>query len=634
MYVLFGTCPQLAVGPEGVISMLLAQVVEAIKEKECGGHLCDSDVGIDDLILEYMFALAFLCGLMCLILGLVRAGFFANIISNPVLNGFISASALIIMGSQLNEFFGFCSVVPCDSICTSEEKEEGMIEYVDAIERIAHGCTNWWAVLIGCGSIILFLGFEAIKSLIAKRFPPVSLFPSTFVVIILGIMVGYFGELDECCDVRLLGDVKSGAPPPSLPRIFNIARVQLLIPHTVIIVLVGFVEATAVAKIYGSKHRYSVSPNRELIAFGMCNVVGSFFSSYPVFSSLPRSRVADMAGARTTLSGLVAGLITLLSALFVMPLFKYLPYACVSGVIICAAAMLVEVHDILNLIILRAWAELLLAVLIFLITFILGPQLGIGASLLISLFLIVRRSTSLELMMLTPSGDTVGTNEVRPRKLDDGITIIRLDESLHFGNTTQLRDIIRRIEMFGAPHIHPSAEKIDSHSPLRGLIIHMKAVSSIDAESVSALRDIITEFQSRNIFCYFVHLQQQPKRYMYRGGLFDSKYLDRETCVHNNLAKALEMMRQEIEKLDLNSSVDYVDMNDVPLSYSGLERQDRPSERREERGEPSDGEEREFLSLRRTGDGDDEEERKIWASGITMSFGSDSLKKLNIGFKD
>ena len=66
------------------------------------------------------------------------------------------------------------------------------------------------------------------------------------------------------------------------------------------IVLVGFVEATAVAKAYSSKHNYSVSPNRELIAFGSLNLVGSFFSSYAVFSSLPRSRVADMAGARTT----------------------------------------------------------------------------------------------------------------------------------------------------------------------------------------------------------------------------------------------------------------------------------------------------------------------------------------------
>ena len=557
MYVIFGTCPQLAVGPEGVISLLLHEVVVQVKEKECGG-LCSDEESLGGVVDEYMWALSFMCGAVCLLLGLVRSGFFSNLLSKPILNGFISASGLIIMGSQFDQLFGFCiNEQTCDEVCL-KVAPEGIQVYIEVVEKFAHGCTNWWALLIGLCSISLFLGLEFLKSSLNKKIPFISLVPSTFIVIIAGILVGYLTDLEG---LRLLGHVEKGAPSPSLPNIFILDRFQLLLPHAVILVLVGFVEATAVAKAYSSKHHYSVSPNRELIAFGTCNLMGSFFSSYTVFSSLPRSRVADLAGARTTLAGLVAALITLLCSLFFMDYFQYLPYSCVSGVIICAAAMLIEIHDIQALVVLGAWLEFCLAVVVFIITFVLGPSFGITAAVLISGFLIVRKSTSLELVMLNPSGGQLEGDKVYPRKLDDGIIIIRVDEPLHFGNSCQLKEIIRRIEVFGAPHIHPSA---DPHlSPLRGLIVHMKNATSIDAESVSVFREIIKEFSGRGIFVHFVKLQKQPNEYLKRGKIIGDWGLLGDDCVFGSLNQSVRSMRYKVER-KIIEEVDIEDMNDVP----------------------------------------------------------------------
>ena len=569
MYVIFGTCPQLAVGPEGVISLLLHEVVVQVRDKECGGGICSDEESTGTIIDEYIWALSFMCGGMCLLLGLVRSGFFSNLLSKPILNGFISASGLIIMGSQFDQLFGFCvDEDTCDPICT-EMAPEGIQVYIEVIEKFSHGCTNWWALLIGLSSIFLFLGLEFLKSSLNGKVRFISLLPSTFIVIIAGILVGYFTDLQG---LRLLGEVKSGAPPPSLPNLFILDRFQLLLPHAVILVLVGFVEATAVAKAYSSKHHYSVSPNRELIAFGSCNLIGSFFSSYCVFSSLPRSRVADLAGARTTLAGLVAALITLLCSLFFMDYFQYLPYSCVSGVIICAAAMLIEIHDIQALVVLKAWLEFCLALVVFIITFVLGPSFGITSAVLISGFLIVRRSTSLELVMLNPSGGQLEGDKVYHRKLDDGIIIIRIDEPLHFGNSVQLKEIIRRIEVFGAPHIHPSA---DPHlSPLRGLIVHMKNATTIDAESVSVFREIIKEFSGRGIFVHFVRLQKQPNEYLRRGRIVGDWGLLGDDCVFVSLSQSVKSMRSKVER-KIIEEVDIEDMNDVPFAdYSDLENPD------------------------------------------------------------
>ena len=416
-------------------------------------------------------------------------------------------------------FLDFALILQPVLLIVSKREEKGIETYILIVQKIFHasGCTNWYAVLIGSVSILLFVLIELVKKLYSSDYPYLKLFPTTFVIILGGIL---FGNLFELGPIRVLGEIDSGPPPLSYPT-FSIKHLRFLVPYSVLLVLVGFVEATAVAKTYGGKHQYSVSPNRELIAFGMCNFVGSFFSAYPVFSSLPRSNIADLAGARTTLTGLVAAAITLFCVSFAMPLFQNLPYAVVSGVIMCAAILLVEYHDILYLLKIQAWKEFTLALLVFLMTFLLGPSLGIAATLGISIYFVVKRSASLVVTILDEEGNVLPPNQPPPNIDKTGISIIRIEEPIHFGNSTRLLDSLRRIQHFGAPKIHPGAPRLPF--PVKGFLIDMKGVTHIDPEGVSVFREMLTQFKKRKVYVFFVGMNDVVQDYLVLGGVIGGR---------------------------------------------------------------------------------------------------------------
>jgi MFS superfamily sulfate permease-like transporter len=147
----------------------------------------------DPTVLAGMFTLSFLVGIISFFLGLIRVGFFVNIITKPTLNAFISASALIILGSQLKEYFGFCpNSQTCHPICL-ETAREGLPTFILALQQIFSGCVNWVTFAIAFSSTSLFFLFEFGKRFLVRRFssPYFTLFPSIFIIVILGILVGW-----------------------------------------------------------------------------------------------------------------------------------------------------------------------------------------------------------------------------------------------------------------------------------------------------------------------------------------------------------------------------------------------------------------------------------------------------------
>ena len=163
--------------------------------------------------------------------------------------------------------------------------------------------------------------------------------------------------------------------------------------------------------------------------------------------------------------------------------------------------------------------------------------------------------------MLNPSGDVLRDSHHPSPSMSEGdlgMIIIRIEEDLHFGNVTQLKEIIRRIEIFGAPHVHPSEERRDL--PINGLIIQMENVTAIDAESVSILREIIQEFQSRDCHVYFVNLKDQPHLFLRRGRVIGPKGILGKQCLFATLSEAIESMRKEIQEQMQRHEI--VDMNE------------------------------------------------------------------------
>jgi MFS superfamily sulfate permease-like transporter len=145
---------------------------------------------------------------------------------------------------------------------------------------------------------------------------------------------------------------------------------------------------------------YPVSANRELVAFGTINLFGSLLNCFPSFSSIARSQVNDSAGARTQLAGVITGILILLTILFLLPIFYYLPKCVMASIVVVAAAGLLEWEDVHFIWKIRAWSDMFLMLLTFAITIFWSVEAGTLISIGLSLILVIRHSTKPKIAIL------------------------------------------------------------------------------------------------------------------------------------------------------------------------------------------------------------------------------------------
>lgn len=283
------------------------------------------------------------------------------------------------------------------------------------------------------------------------------------------------------------GGLKTGFMPLFWPIISMESIKELLMPAILISVL-GFVESTVAAKQYAQKYHYSVSPNRELIAFGAMNILGSLLNCFPVFTSLARSQVNDQTGSRTQLAGVITGLCVFATIIWFVGVFWWVPVCVLASIVCVAAGALVEFDDILFMFKIRAWMDMFLMFLTFFITIFWSVEAGVLSSIAISLVLVVKQTTRVKVGVLVkvPEATNKETGvdpdvraispvrdgsvikfKYRPlEELQDienlppqEILVIRVQEALFFGNSGQLSDRLRRAELYnGFLHTHPSED--------------------------------------------------------------------------------------------------------------------------------------------------------------------------------
>ena len=292
-------------------------------------------------------------------------------------------------------------------------------------------------------------------------------------------------------------------PGPSTP-LPTIPKIRHLLLPAILISVIGFVESIVVAKTYASKHSYGVSPNRELVAMGIGNILTSLSGGFPGFGSLGRSSINDTSGSKTQLSGLVTSLTVLFTAFCLLPLFHYLPKPVCASIIVTAALSLIEVEEVEFLVRVRAWGDLGLLSLTFMVTILVGIETGTLLSVGISLLMVVRHTTKTRLVLL---GECMIEGKVKYRVLDEksrrvkGVIIIRFEEGLFFGNVGQLVERLKRIEKYGELGVHPGEDRREmwddqtvdgiGESRIRGVVFDMKSVSLLDARLVSGLMVVL-----------------------------------------------------------------------------------------------------------------------------------------------
>lgn len=307
---------------------------------------------------------------------------------------------------------------------------------------------HFLSFIIACSSLAILFGTKWIKNILSKRkkFKWIRLFPEILLVVVLGIGVTAAGHLNHK-GVAVLGHYSGDVPKVQLPDLTT-STISSLIQPALVISIIGFIESVVTAKTFADRHGYSISPNRELVALGLSNIVGSFFGSIPCFGSLARSSVNDKAGAKTLASSFLSSCIILFTIGLLLPLFRLLPQAVMASIIMMAALGLVEVHDIKFLVTISAWTDLLLVFITFTITIFLDITVGLFVSIFLSIFLVVKHGSN---PVVTILGRLSNTDKVQHFQR----SIIQ-DELIHYISPLflQFHDIavIRDINIFDEKH--------------------------------------------------------------------------------------------------------------------------------------------------------------------------------------
>ncbi|HEY9853474.1 MAG TPA: sulfate permease [Leptolyngbyaceae cyanobacterium] len=323
VYALLGTSRVLSVAPVAVDSLMVGAAVSSLAPHDTPEYLL------------LALTLAFLVGVLEILMGVFRLGFLANLLGQAVISGFISAAAIIIGISQIKHLLGL--KIP---------QTESLINSIANIAR-NFGSINWVSLglgVTGIGILLYFnqilggqlkrLGFSESKIIIFTKMAPLLL------VICTSLLV-WTCRLDRVAGVKVVGDIPKGLPPLTVPS-FDLNILQCLLPTALAISFVGFMEAFGTGKVLASKGEQKLDANQELIALGAANASAAFTGGYPITGGLSRSVVNFSAGANTELSSLVTAAIVTVTILLFAPLFYFLPQACLASIILVAVANLLD----------------------------------------------------------------------------------------------------------------------------------------------------------------------------------------------------------------------------------------------------------------------------------------------------
>jgi high affinity sulfate transporter 1 len=420
LYAALGSSRHLVVGPMAATAALSAAAVADIATRS-GADFTQLTIG-----------LALVTGLFALAAGLLRLGFLASFISEPVLKGFIIGLALTIIVGQLPKLFGV-SKTDGDFF----EQTWGLVTSL--------GETQGWTLVVGAASLLVVLGF--------RRFVPRV--PGSLVAVLGGIAAVPLLGLDDK-GVEIVGSIQSGLPSLGLPDL-GWADYRGLLGSAVGVLLVGFAEGLGAAKTYAQKDHYTIDANRELIGLGAANVGSGLASGMVVNGSLSKTAVNGSAGARSQISGLIVAALSVVTLLFLTGLFENLPEATLAAVVVAAVVELVDYRALVRL--WRIWTEPLgdiygraaradliaaVAALVGVLVFDTLPGLFIGIG--VSVLLIVYRASRPHVAVLghvegqTHWVDLDRHPDARPAP---GILVVRPESGLFYANADNVHAAIR-----------------------------------------------------------------------------------------------------------------------------------------------------------------------------------------------
>lgn len=490
IYALFASSTKLSVGPVAISALLVLAGVSEV-----------APIGSDQYI-SLVILTGFLVGFLQLLIGSLKLGFIANFISHPVIAGFTSAAAIIIIVSQLGDVLGI-------SIPRMEKIHQSCFYVCGHLKE-----TNLLNFGICLSSIAIIIILKKITRAI----------PGALIVVILGILLSYFFQLEQY-GIKIIKDIPKGLPIFLLPEL-TYENFRALLPTVLTVTVIGIVECLGIAKSMQSKHKdHILSPDTELMALGYSKIAGSFFQAIPSSGSFSRSAVNSSMNAQTGIASLITAAIIAVTLLFLTSLFYFLPYAVLAAIILLAVFNLFDYKEAIHL-----WKthkiDFMMMITTFVITLLIGIEEGIFSGVLLSIISVLYKSSKPNIIEIANiRGSSHYRNVDRFDDLDKfpNTLILRFDNQLYFGNADYFKDSILE-------------EISTSNSEIKYVILDASQMHDIDSTGIHILGDLDLDLMKRNIELHICDANGVVRDMLYKSGLMSEKDRHHMT-VHNAITE-------------------------------------------------------------------------------------------------
>ncbi|KAK9975898.1 hypothetical protein ABG768_021126 [Culter alburnus] len=430
LYTFFGTSRHISIGTFAVISLMIGGV--AVREAPdsmfaVNGTNASQVVDFearDARRVEVVVALTTLVGIIQFVLGLLRFGFLAIYLTEPLVRGFTTAAAVHVSVSQLKYLLGVHTA-----------RFNGPLSVVHSIDAVFRNIasTNVVTLIIGLVCTVFLYIIKDLNERFKKKLPiPI---PGEIIVVIVSTGISYGMLMSENYGVEVVGKIPTGLLPPKIP---DFSVFPNLLADAVAIAVVGFSIAISLAKIFALKHGYSVDGNQELMALGLCNFMSSFFHTFVVTASMSRSLVQESTGGHTEIAGLLASILVLLVVVAIGFVFQPLPTTVLAAIIMVnLLGMFRQMKDIPAL-----WRTSKIELAIWLVSFFASVLLGLDYGLVVSMgfaiLTVIYRTQCPKNAVLGQIPDTglyFDVEEYEEAEECSGIKIFQSNTSIYFANS-------------------------------------------------------------------------------------------------------------------------------------------------------------------------------------------------------
>jgi high affinity sulfate transporter 1 len=464
-YAVFGPSRILVLGPDSS----LAPVILAVVLANSGGEPMRAVV--------LAGAMAIVSGLCCILAGVLRLGFITELLSKPIRYGYMNGIALTVILSQLPKLLGF-------SI-----DAEGPLRSVLEIGRgVVTGRTNWTAFAIGAAALAIILVLKGNKRL-----------PGVLIAVVAAIVVVGLLELDRTAGVAVLGPLPEGLPGFSFPLI-ALDDLGPVVVGGAAVALVSFADTSVLSRSYAARLGHPVDPNQEMVGLGAANLAAGFFQGFPISSSSSRTPVAEAAGARTQLSGMVGALGVALVLIAWPSLLRDLPTPALAAVVIASAIGLIEAADLRRILRIQPW-EFWLSITCTVGVAVLGAIPGIGLAIVIAVIEFLWDGWRPHSAVLGRADGVRGYHDITrypQARLIPGLVLFRWDAPLFFANAELFQEKVL-------------AAVAASPTPARRVVVAAEPVTSIDVTAADMLAELHGKLRERGVELCFAELKDPVK---------------------------------------------------------------------------------------------------------------------------